>query len=213
MSFPPCPCCCKQAWSFSPQEGWKGLLSSLAHRSKALSSIRLFRCHAGGLFLSSCILFDIPCSVIDVWGQVEWLPIPENLEVMKTLKFIFQVSWVRVQTLTKSWVFAQFIQDVVPFLSYCKYLFHKRGVKFQRKNHSTGWFSRRKTRINNYNSLNNLLLKTKLGRTEPVPASPGRSISPVAAVRPAVLAATVVKMECCVGLCLQAEGNQFQHLL
>jgi hypothetical protein len=56
-------------------------------------------------------------------------------------------------------------------------------------------------------------MKTKFGKTDPVLACQGRPMSAIAAVRPAMVTATVANMECRVGLCFQAEGNQFQHLL
>jgi hypothetical protein len=52
-----------------------------------------------------------------------------------------------------------------------------------------------------------------LCNTEPETACAVRATCALAAVLPATLAATVANMGCRVGLCLQEEGTQFQHLL
>jgi hypothetical protein len=56
-------------------------------------------------------------------------------------------------------------------------------------------------------------MKTKLGNTDPVFTCLVCAISAIAAVPPAMLAATFFNVECHVGLFIQVEENQFQHVL
>jgi hypothetical protein len=56
-------------------------------------------------------------------------------------------------------------------------------------------------------------MKVKLGSTDSVPSCLVCAISAIAAVPSAMLTAIFLNVEHRVGLCVQAEENQFQHFL